>query len=254
MAIVGLMPAAGHATRMAGVIQGSKEVQQVRGRPVMAYLLDRFRLGGADLVRVATRPEKGDVIALAVASGAEVVTGHPASVSASLLLAADGRPDEDIGLFGFPDTVWSPEDGFRPLVAAVENGEPIALGIFESPYPARSDVATLDAEGRLVRVEVKPAAPTSTLVWACGAVRLGVLRTILDHEEPGVAFSRLAASGSMAAVRLGRVIDIGLPESWHAAEDDPVFDGSTGSLTSGGTAARPANRGPRDGPGPRPGR
>jgi hypothetical protein len=253
MAIVGLMPAAGHATRLAGAIQGSKEVQLVRGRPVMAYLMDRFRLGGADRVRVATRPEKRDVIALAVASGAEVVTGHPASVSASLLLAAEELADEDIALFGFPDTVWSPDDGFRALVSVVAHGAPIALGIFESPYPGRSDVATLDTDGRLVSVDVKPAAPTSSLVWASGAARVGVLREILHHEEPGVAFSRLAASGPVAAVRLGRVIDIGLPESWRAAESDPVFDGSAGSLTSGGTAARPGTRGPRAGPGPRPG-
>ena len=49
MAIVGLIPAAGYATRLAGSVTGSKEVQVVRGRPVMAYLVDRLRLGGEDI-------------------------------------------------------------------------------------------------------------------------------------------------------------------------------------------------------------
>lgn len=224
MAIVGLIPAAGYATRLAGSVSGSKEVQDVRGRPVMAYLIDRLRLGGASRLVVSVRPDKEDVIALASGSGAEVVTGHPGSLGASLLLAArDLRPD-DIALFGFPDTVWSPAGGFRPLVALVRGGEPLALGIFESPHPERSDVCTIDADGRLRRLDSRPEVPTSSLIWAAGAARAGVLRALLAEAEPGEAFGRLAASGGIATARLGRVVDIGLPDALRAAAGDPVFD------------------------------
>ena len=254
MSIVGLMPAAGHATRLGRAIDGSKEIQPVRGRPILTYLIDRFLAGGATRIQVATRPEKRDVIDLAEALGAVVVTGHPASVSESLLLAAHDLPGDDIALFGFPDTVWTPVDAFSALVELVASGDPLALGIFESPYPARSDVATLDATGRLIRVDVKPAVPTSSLVWAAGAARVAVLREILRESEPGAAFSRLAEAGPLATVRGGRVIDVGTPEAFRTAADDPVFRGEEEWVTSAGTAARPVSRGPRDGPAPRPGR
>lgn len=254
MAIVGLVPAAGYATRLAGTVEGSKEIQLVRGRPVMLYLIDRMRACGASSVRIATRPDKHDVMALAAVIGAVVVAGHPATVSESLLLAASNLDDDDIGLFGFPDTIWSPMDGFRPLVRLVEAGAPLALGIFESPYPERSDVAILDADGRLQRVDVKPATPGSSLVWAAGVARVGTLREILQDAEPGDAFSRLAQAAPIAAARLGRVIDVGTPPALLGAAGDPVFDAMDDPLTSGGTAGRPASRAPRAGSAPRRGR
>ena len=224
MTTVGLIPAAGYATRLAGSIVGSKEVQSLRGRPAMAYLVDRCRLGGAERVVVATRPDKVDVIALAGSLGADVVTGQPPSVSASLLLAARALDDDAIGLFGFPDTVWSPSTGFASVRALVVAGAPLALGVFASPYPARSDVVTLDDAGWVADVEVKPDRPSSTLVWAMGAGRVGFLRTILAEREPGEAFRRLAQQAPVPAVRLGRVIDIGTPEALVEAATDPVWD------------------------------
>lgn len=223
MAIVGLVPAAGYATRLAGAIDGSKEVQLVRGRPIMQYVVDRMRTGGATTIRIVTRPDKGDVIDVAVGLGAEVVLGRPASVSASLLLASQGLGDDDIGLFGFPDTVWTPADGFVELVRLVDAGAPLALGLFESPHPERSDVAIVDTDGRLLRVEIKPAHPSNSLVWAAGAARIGTLREILRDVEPGPAFNTLAQREPIAAARVGRVIDIGTPVSLLGATGDPVF-------------------------------
>lgn len=190
----------------------------------MSYLLDRFALGGVDEIRVVTRPEKADVIAHARAVGAVVVEGYPPTVSASLRLGMDGLDPGAMALFGFPDTIWSPRDGFRSLRRAVEAGAPLALGLFDSDDPSRADVAILDADGRLVGVDVKPAAPATSLVWAAVAARVGVLRDILEDVEPGIAFDRAARAGPVATARLGRVIDIGTPASILAAPDDAVFD------------------------------
>jgi glucose-1-phosphate thymidylyltransferase len=222
MATVGLMPAAGYATRL-GPIADSKEVLPVRGRPVMTYLVERFRLADVDEIRVSTRLEKTDVIELARSWGATVVTGRPEHVSESLRLAATGLRDDDVVLFGFPDTIWSPADGYRPLRALIESGEPLALGVFESPYPARSDVVVLDDDGRVVRVDVKHPEPVSSLVWACGAARTATLRALTEEREPGVAFGRYAAASPIATVKLGRVIDVGTPGAFAEAENDPIF-------------------------------
>ena len=59
--IVGVIPAAGRATRLQP-LSLSKEVQPISGRPVMDYLLKRLQRGGCAELRVVTRPEKLDVI------------------------------------------------------------------------------------------------------------------------------------------------------------------------------------------------
>lgn len=219
---MGIMPAAGYATRLGDAVRGSKEVQLVGGRPVMTYLLDRFAAAGASEVRIVTRPAKDDVIALAATHGATVVTGHPATVSASLTLGMVDLAPSDIVLFGFPDTIWSPADGFVPMARTVLDGAPLTLGLFDSDDPARADVAILGDTGRLVRVEVKPGRATTSLVWGAAAARAGYLRDILADAEPGVAFDRAARTGDVATVRLGRVIDIGTPAAIRAADDDPL--------------------------------
>ncbi|HZB36129.1 MAG TPA: NTP transferase domain-containing protein [Gaiellaceae bacterium] len=55
--IVGVVPAAGHATRLQP-LEGSKELLEIGGRPVFDYLVERLRAGGAEEIRVVTRPEK----------------------------------------------------------------------------------------------------------------------------------------------------------------------------------------------------
>ena len=227
MTVVGLVPAAGLGTRLAGTISGSKEVQLVRGRPVMTYLLDRMRRGGATRVIVTTRPEKRDVIAVAGDAGAEVVLGEPVDLGASLRLAAQDLDDEDIALVGFPDSVWTPFDGFRRLVEGVVAGEPIVLGIFDSPTPSTGEVAVLDAAGRLADLEIKSPTPSASAIWAIAAARVAILREVLADGVVGEALVRRTAGHPIAVERLGRVLDIGTPATLRAADTDPVGDPST---------------------------
>jgi UTP-glucose-1-phosphate uridylyltransferase len=60
MAIVGVIPAAGYATRLQP-LPCSKEICVVGGKPVMDYLVEQMRIGGCSELRVITRPEKRDV-------------------------------------------------------------------------------------------------------------------------------------------------------------------------------------------------
>ena len=57
MGVVGIVPAAGYATRLQP-LDCSKEVVPVGGRPVLGYLVERMRAGGASEIRVVTRAEK----------------------------------------------------------------------------------------------------------------------------------------------------------------------------------------------------
>src|SRR5688572_14026649 len=133
MQIVGLIPAAGRAVRLQP-LDRSKEMLDVGGRPVFEYLVDRMWVGGAHELRVVTRPEKTDVAEAAAAAGSRVIFARPATVSESIALALEGLESDDIALLGFPDTIWSPADGFRRLVDVLaDEGVDGALGLFRTP-------------------------------------------------------------------------------------------------------------------------
>lgn len=219
---MGIIPAAGHATRL-GLRTGSKETIEVRGRALIGHLIERMQLGGATRLRVVTRPAKTDVIDLATSLGAETILAEPSTVGQSFALGLAGLEPGDIILFGFPDTIWSPIQGFAVLRSLVDAGEPMAVGVFQSPYPERSDVAVLDAGGRLVGVDTKPARPSGNLVYACLAARVAALHGMAEHDEPGAFLAEVARTSPIATARLGRVIDVGTPDSLATAATDPVW-------------------------------
>jgi dTDP-glucose pyrophosphorylase len=220
--IVGLIPAAGYATRLAP-LEGSKEVLPIGGKPVMDYVVDRMQLGGCTRLRVVTRPEKADVIAHARSLGADVVLAYPETISESFAAAIAGLASDDIVLLGFPDAIWEPEDGYRPLVAAVEEGHEIALGLFQAPDLERSDVLSFDASGRIDRIHIKPDTPPSEWIWGVAAARVRALNG-LEHEEwPGSYFDSLLRRGvELFGVPLSDAyLDIGTKEALRQVREAP---------------------------------
>jgi glucose-1-phosphate thymidylyltransferase len=213
---VGIVPAAGFARRLQP-LSSSKEVCLIGGRPIIDYLLERMDVAGCTEIRVITRPEKQDVADHASTRGAAVLFARPATVSESLLAGLHDLAPETPVVFGFPDTLWQPRDGFTRLLAALRPGVDVVLGIFRAEAPSRSDVVTL-AGDRVTTIRVKPEQPSSDLVWGCAASRAGVLRALRGHAEPGLYFDQLARRGRVLGIRLSDpFIDIGTPDSLERA-------------------------------------
>jgi glucose-1-phosphate thymidylyltransferase len=213
VAVVGIVPAAGHATRLQP-LPVSKEILPIRGRPVMDYLIERMRAAPCSELRVVTRPEKEDVTRHAESLGAVVVHANPRSVSESLLAAMGDLSPTDIVLFGFPDTIWEPVDGYRRLVQAMGTTYDIALGLFRTDEPERADVVRFTDSWLITAVEVKWEHPSSNWVWGCGAARAHALGGIASEREPGVYFDRYCTSHDVKGVWLSdSIVDIGTRES-----------------------------------------
>ena len=216
--VVGIVPAAGHAVRLQP-LPCSKEAWPVAGRPLMSYVLVRLDVAGCTRVRVVTRPEKDDVVALAAAHGAEVVLGRPRDLAASLARGLDGVAGDAIVLAGFPDSIWSPRDGLVRLRRRVEDGADAALGLFRVDDPQRSDAVTVDARGRVAGNEIKAERPASDWIWGCLAARAGALDGLDDHAWPGEHLAQLARTGRVDGVRLSeRYLDVGTREALASAE------------------------------------
>jgi glucose-1-phosphate thymidylyltransferase len=218
MAIVGVIPAAGYATRLQP-LSGSKEMLPIGGRPVMDFVVERMRAAGCSELRVVTRPEKEDVIAHSDELGATTVLAYPSTTSESFAAGMAGLPPDEIVLIGWPDTIWEPEDGYLQLIEAVEEGHEIALGLFETPDLERSDVVSFDESGRITGIQIKPAEPPSGWIWGCAAARLRALAGLEREEWPGSFFNALCQKGlELYPVRLSNVwLDIGTREALERA-------------------------------------
>lgn len=211
VAIVGVIPAAGYATRLQP-LNCSKEVLPVRGRPVMDYLIERMRRANCDELRVVTRPEKEDVIRTAQACGATVILGRPETAVRSMALGMAGLAADDIVLLGFPDSIWDPVDGYLHLLALLASGHAVALGLFQTSEPARGDVVTCDGDS-VTQIDIKPEQPSSTWIWGCAATTVARLAGADAAPELSVHLNRLCRDGLVGGVRLQNFVDIGTKSS-----------------------------------------
>jgi glucose-1-phosphate thymidylyltransferase len=186
----------------------------------MDYVIDRMQVAGISELRVVTRPEKEDVIAHAETLGATVVLAYPETTSESFAAGMAGLAPDDVVLIGWPDTIWEPEDGFVPLVKAVEGGYEVALGLFETADLQRSDVLSFDESGRITGICIKPAEPPSSWIWGCAAARMRALRGLEREEWPGSFFDAQCRKGvELFAVHLSDDwLDIGTWEALKRAE------------------------------------
>jgi glucose-1-phosphate thymidylyltransferase len=216
--VVGVLPAAGRAERLQP-LPVSKEVLEVGGRPVLEYVVERMRAARPKEIRIVIRPEKADVRKHAARLGLAVLEARPETVSRSIEVGLDGLADDDIALLGFPDSLWEPLDGFGVLLEALIPAADAVLGVFHSSEPERGDVVELDDDVAL-SVHVKSANPPGDRVWGCAVGRVGALRTLDRHEQPGGLFDELARRGRVRAVRFpSEFIDIGTREALEHARE-----------------------------------
>lgn len=219
MAVVGVIPAAGYATRLQplGI---SKEVYPIGGVPVMDYLVERMWAAPCDELRVVTRPEKRDVIENAVRNGARVIEARPASLARSLLAGMQGLADDDLVLLGFPDSIWEPPDAYKQVLELLRGGWEVALGLFQAADLRRYEPVVFDHSGKVLRIEFKPERPSSSWIWGCAAASVSTLRGLESEDEPGIFFNSLCAKGRVAGVRLsGAYIDMGTHDGLREAVD-----------------------------------
>jgi NDP-sugar pyrophosphorylase family protein len=219
--LVGLIPAAGHGTRL-GLTDRSKELVEVGRRPVVDWLVERMRAAGPDEVRIVTRPDKRDVVEHAERIGARVVLGHPPDVPASLRLGLEGLEPDDLVMWGYPDSIWAPRDGYAQLVPLLggDDAPDVAVGLFRAPEPERSDVVTLDDEGWVTGVHIKQPDPPGDLIWGIAVARVAALDGLREVAEPGLLVDRLSRERRVVARWMSdEWTDVGTPDALAAARE-----------------------------------
>jgi glucose-1-phosphate thymidylyltransferase len=231
----GIVPAAGQGSRMQP-LAFSKELLPVgsraegdseRPRAVSEYLVERLVLGGATRICFVISPGKSDILEYYGGSvfSADVfyaVQPRPAGLCDAIFRAAPLISPDDWVLVGLPDTIWYPDDALASL-----GDHALSFLLFPVEQPQFFDAVVDDANGRVLRIDVKKADPGSKWIW--GAFKLSgrafhALRELWLEPTRGDEYmgtlvnAYLAAGGSATAVRAGTAyVDVGTVKGYRQA-------------------------------------
>lgn len=231
----GIVPAAGLGTRIQP-LAFSKELLPVgsrrdgdaeRPKAVSEYLVERMIRGGATRVCFVISPGKSDIVEYYGGSfGAHpicyVVQPRPEGLCDAIFRALPViQPDEPV-LVGLPDTVWFPEEGLARLGDA-----PLSFLLFPVDTPEIFDAVVTDPSGRVIEVQVKQPAPSTSWVWGAFKLQGRVLKELYElWRERGradVYFGTLvneyiARGGEAFGVRAGEAyVDVGTLHGYREA-------------------------------------
>lgn len=179
--IVGLIPAAGFATRIFPLptskeiypIGFSKDIIDGVSRPKVAssYLLDNMREAGVRLSYMIIREGKWDIPAYYLCGKfhdfdlAYLVTESTRGVPYTIDKAYPFVNDKRI-VFGFPDILFKPSGAYRSLIEKQEATEAdLVLGLFRTDNPEKMDMVETDQAGRVLKVSIKPAETFQKYAW-----------------------------------------------------------------------------------------
>ena len=236
--VVGLIPAAGHATRLAPLpfskelypigFRLSEDQHGLRPKVVAHYLLEKLQAAGISKVFVVLRDGKWDIPAY-FSSGsmrevdlayvmAKVPHGPPYTLDSAYAFVKDS-----VVAFGFPDIVFEGEFAFAELLQRqADSGADVVLGLFPAPRPEIVDMVGPDHDGRVHDLELRPARTDLNLCWAIAVWSPAFTEFLHDYlQQRTVAASSPELSlGHVirAAVRTGLRVD-GVPVS-----DKPFHD------------------------------
>jgi dTDP-glucose pyrophosphorylase len=125
---------------------------------------------GADRLCFVISPGKSDILSYFGSSitGADVfytVQPEATGLCSALFRALPLVEPDDVVLFGLPDTIWTPEDGYLRLP---DDG--LSFLLFDVDRPQHFDTVVTDSTGRVREIQVKPPRPRTSWIW--GAVKL----------------------------------------------------------------------------------
>lgn len=239
---LGLVPAAGFATRLGGM-SVSKEllrtwrprVASEEARPAIHCLLTALEVASVARTVIVYREGKEDIpdtLGSITDGGMELeyIRVRETPSPPYTLTAAIPRMSEATVVMGFPDILFEPLDSVRRLLDVSRSTDAdVVLGLFPHPGVRRADLVETEADGFVRTVQPGGTGPAGAWTWGLVAWKprfsrflerfvAGVSPTDPRRKELSVGDVLSAAAGAGLAVRWTAVsdvpfLDIGTPES-----------------------------------------
>lgn len=241
--MIGIIPAAGAGQRIQPLgfpkellPVGSRRVAAVeRPKAVSEYLVERMIAAGADQICFVISAEKSDLVKYYAERdyAAEifyVVQQQPRGLCDALFRAAPFARVHDQVLLGLPDTIWFPENAYRPaLDSLAAHASDVDLLLFPVTNPQVFDAVVADEQGFVTRVEVKQEDAHSQWVWGAVVTTGGAFHALKllwearhrEDEYLGHLLNAFLAAGNVVRATYAgeHYMDVGTLEGYHAAQD-----------------------------------
>lgn len=232
MKTYGILPMAGKGSRIQP-IAFSKELYPVAYKnqhfAISEFSIRAMMRAEVDEIKVIIRPEKLDIISYYAKYDKAPLSFyvHQPTVSYSLpessLYPIDSLHEDDLCLFGLPDTIFSPNDGFKKIKKNLTNGSDIALGLFKVQDGSKYDSVSLNINNIVTGVKVKQSPPLSNWIWGIWGAKVSALKILkkeiakqnVQKESErllGVGFDRMTKLNSItiSGIKLGsEYFDVG---------------------------------------------
>jgi len=236
--LVGVIPAAGRATRM-GKIPCSKEILPIalhnaasgsQVRVLGDLLIDEFAKADVGQAVIATAPSKLDIERFFGVRRDRIGLEYVYLDSESTVHTIDACSARVVGrtvVFGFPDLVLPPSKGYRQLLARQQELDAdVVLGLFGTSHPHMMDMVKCADDGRVLDIAIKPLGKSGEYAktW-CTAVWGDRFTTYIhEHlERASRTFDRELYVGDLLLAAIGDGLDVfGLVLS-----DQDVIDAGT---------------------------
>jgi glucose-1-phosphate thymidylyltransferase len=256
----GIVPAAGRGSRIQP-LAFSKELLPVGSRrsaegdrpvAVSEYLIDRMIVSGITKLCFVIGHGKSDIAEyyggrIGAVAVCYVVQDEPRGLCDALFRALPFIADEERACFGLPDTVWFPEDALTTV-----GGHSLDFLLFPVARPELFDAVELDANGMVVRIEVKAASPRSHWIWGAfmtngrtlrALERLWLARNRQDEYLGSLINAYIATGGEARGVRAGHTyVDVGTLNGYRDAMHVLDREQRSRSTSVGDAPERPLTR------------
>ena len=236
--VIGLIPGAGYASRIAPM-HCSKEIYPVtqgdgRSKPVALYLLNRFKKAGVTESYFVIRRGKWDIpdhfskiegsphCAYIVT---EATRGVPFTIDKAYAFLQN-----DIILFGFPDIIFSPGNAFELLLKKQqETNADLVLGLFNAENPQKMDMVQFNEKDEISDIIIKPPQTNLRKTWII-ALWTPVFSSFLHQSVTAIARKKNSAEVHLGDI-FGKAIRNGMKIRYVSFEEGRYLDiGTPGDL------------------------
>ena len=238
--LVGVIPAAGQATRIAP-LPCSKELypvgfqteqshqDEIRPKVVCQYLLEKMRLAGIRKAFIVLRQGKWDIPAY-LEDGSSLnmhlsylMMGLPFGVPFTIDQAYPFVNEATVAL-GFPDTLFGPDDAFSQLLdEQAASGSDVVLGIFPADRPHKVDMVDIADDGQIRQIVIKPRKTDLRYRWA-----IAVWTPVFTHFMHEYLANLQTHTGAPRELFPGEVIQAAIDNNLKVkgvhVSDEPLID------------------------------
>jgi CTP:molybdopterin cytidylyltransferase MocA len=219
--MIGLIPAAGRATRMGGL---PKFLLPIPGGFLLDTLCKRMLNAGVQQIYVGANYDNSHLISSNVPRQTYTYIADTATMSQTVQLAPKPAHDEPV-LFGMPDSYWVDADVYRRLAMDIADGALVSAALFTVGEQASKKLGmcsyVFDNDETLIvtKVEDKPTSTTMRRAWGALAWNPPFWKYI-NPQDPHVGFAVQRAIEDHKIVRAylaqGPYFDCGTPEDYFA--------------------------------------